>query len=327
VDPLELLDQLGHVEPADQAVMERALAHLADAIRQDTGHLAPSTRAIRRRRFVAAIAAAAGVAAAATAIAITGLDHGNVGRPQPVSQSRSRSAKAVSTGAAPQRSTIAAVLTAFSASRDDILMVTRAVHGEGPCCRANIWISPAGAAPGTIVHSRVSSFTLSGQRLADIAITYTAPATKPATGPQACEGLFGRPRMVYPPIPGVPGTATFVDYPSRLFGHGRVRVQPATVPNPAELRNCLKDGQWQVVGPTVRAGTNEIELGSPSPDGSARLWVSAATFLPVELVTTAQVPGSSPTVVTFGFRFLPPASANQALFTVPIPAGFTKTPI
>jgi hypothetical protein len=324
VDTLELLGLLGQVEPADQAVVDRALEQLADVIGPGAGHRAPGARPGRHRRPVAAIAAAAAVAAAATVAAIAGLGHGNVSRPLPVSQSRSRSAPAITGGATPPRSTIAAVLTAFSASRNDILMVTKAVYGQGPCCRAKIWISPAVASPGTTVHSRISNFTLSWRLVGDIAITYTAVAAKPATGGYACEGLFSRPRIVYPPSPGVAGTETFVNYPARLFGQGRVRVEPATVPDPQALRNCLKEGQWRVVGPTERAGSRQIEL--VSSDGSERLWVNAATFLPAELVTTAQVPGSSPTVVTFGFRFLPPTVANEAFLRLRIPAGFTRTP-
>jgi hypothetical protein len=323
---MDALELLGQVEPADQVVLDAALEKLNDAIHQDSGHVtANSLPARRRRRMTAAVAAAAAVTVAATLAVITSLGTAQPSRSHPGGQGRSATAPAGFASPAHPQSAIAAVLTAFSASSSDILQVTKAVYGEGPCCRASIWISPAAAAPGTTVRSRVVDSTLAGKPVEDMAITYIAPARIPAAGAYACEGLFSRPKIAFPPTSGVPGMATVVDYPARLFAEGHVQVRPATVPNTAALRACFKDGQWRVLGRTTRAGTKEIEFASA--DGSERLWVSAATFLPVQLTSTTPRPGGSPIVVTFGFKFMPPTAANDALLTLTIPAGFSRAAI
>jgi hypothetical protein len=54
--------------------------------------------------------------------------------------------------------------------------------------------------------------------------------------------------------------------------------------------------------------------------GYLRLWVSAATFLPVRLISA----GPDVETITYSFSFLAPTAANKALLTPPIPAGFSK---
>jgi hypothetical protein len=215
---------------------------------------------------------------------------------------------------------VAAILTAFSASRDDVLMVTKVVRGEGSCCKSVIVIAPAGAAPGAAVRSRVQNFTLAGFPLNDMTLSYRAPA---AAGTQAsCASIFGRPRVTGSPATGLPGTATIVDSLGRRWSAGVVRIRPATVPTAAGLAACLRDGRWRELRRS--AGGRSLEL--VTPDGSGRMWVSAATSLPARLTETTPTP-YGPTVISFTFRFLPPTAVNEARIALRVPAGFARTPI
>ena len=74
-----------------------------------------------------------------------------------------------------------------------------------------------------------------------------------------------------------------------------------------------------MTGRGVLHGTRVVELASRG--GDERLWVSAATFLPVRLVSS----GPDVDTITFGFRFLPPTAANEAVLATPsAPAGFRR---
>jgi len=333
MEPLERLCQLGQVERVDQAVLDAALAELTEAIYREASPGPARTSAVRRRsRRPAAMAAAAVLAAAAaSAGAAAWLGHSApASRPEatrPGSQGRSSTAPA-STGssraASPESRTMAAVLTAFSASGNDILMVTKVVRGEGTCCRTIIW-TPARSTPGTTIRTRIKNFTLRGSRLSDMALTYTAPATAPPASSAGCDGIFLRPKIALAPAKGLPGTLTEVSYLSRLWVNGTVRVQPATVPSAAPLRACMKDGQWRDIGQAELGGAKVIEF--VSADGFERLWVSAATFLPVRLFSSTPTP-YGPTTITFTFKFLRPTAANEAaLRPPPAPAGFARKTI
>ena len=333
MDAFDLLEQLGHVEPVDQAVLDAAVQRLAVAVEQDSGRPGRlSGPAVRRRGRVIAAAAVAALTAAAAVAAVTG-----VGRPVPISrdrgshpqaQGRSGGRPGVSAaptrGAAPGSPTVAAVLTAFNASSSDILRVTKIVRGEGSCCKTIIWISPAGSAAGTTVQSRILDFTLSGSRLSDMALAYTAPRMAPATAGASCDDIFGRPRVAPPPGTGLPGMLTVVNYPSHVWAKGDVRVRPATVPSAAALRACLTAGQWHDAGHRVLSGSRAIEL--VSSNASERLWVSAATFLPIRMADTTTTPYSQ-VIITLDFEFLAPTPANQAMLAVSVPDGFARTNI
>lgn len=326
MDALELLGQLGRVEPADQKVIDVALDRLGEAISLDAGQARTSTAQGRRHpRLVIAASTTALVAAAAIGL-IAVLGHSEPGGLRPSGQHQPGAAAAAS---APQPAsvthgspTVAAILTAFSARADDILMVTKVVRGEGTCCKTIMWISPVGPAQGATVRSRILTFSLGGSRLSDTALSYPAPRTAPATAGLGCAQVFGRPKVELPPAAGLPGTMTQVSYPDRIWIQGDVRIQPATVPTATMLSACLRAGQWREVGRSMLAGSRVIELASA--DGSQRLWVNAASFLPARLVATTPTPYGSITI-SFEFSFVPPTAANQAMLAAPvIPAGFSR---
>jgi hypothetical protein len=321
MDTLELLARLGQVEPADPEVLDAALRTLADAVGLDApaalpAHAArPAPRPIWRRPWLAAGTAAAAAVAAVAAVTVAA----SSGHPVPVGSGARRAGPGPVATAGPSgtAAAVAAVLTAFSANSDDILMVTKTMSGDsGPLGKTVMWVAPAGAAPGTTVRSRILSYSLAGSRQSDQALSYTAPATAPASA--GCDGIFRRPRVVLPPAAGLPGRLTIVNYLARSWSDEAVAVQAATVPSGAALQACLNEGQWRVVGHAALGGAKVIELAAPG--GHLRLSVSAATYLPVRLVSSA--PGVD--TITFAFRFLRPTPASRSSLTVPIPPGFAR---
>lgn len=313
MDPLRLLSQLGRVEPVDEVVLDAALGKLADAVGQDRR---PASASLRPR-----LLSAIGMAVALTvAVAVVAW----FGRSAPVTRSGALpKADGSSRPTSPGSPAIAAILTAFGASGNDVLVVTKVVSGEGTCCRSIIRLSPAAPSPGATVRSRIQNFTISGSRLADTALAYTAPATA-AAARAGCGGIFGRPRVATIPASGLPGTLTMVNYTSHVWSKGQVRVVEGTVPTASALRACLKDGRWLIQGRSVRGRSGLIEFATT--DGSGRLWVSASTFLPVRLVESTPRTPYPPVIISFVFKFLPPTAANEAMLTVPIPAGFSEIP-
>jgi hypothetical protein len=330
MDALTALGRLGQVQPADPAVVDAALERLEAAIGQDRPLARTSARAGRRRPWLVTTAAAAVAvtAAAAAFVVVTQLD-------RPAAPTRSAGASlaahgksvtgpagfAGATSSGPRA--IAAVLTAFRASADDILAVTKTMRGDfGTVGPTIIWVSPAQAAPGSTVRSRILALSPRGALRMGQWLTYTATSTvAPSAANGNCAAIFARPRVVYSPATGVPGTLMAISYFYHWWTQGAVTVQAATVPSAAALRACLKSGQWSVTGRRVVQGTRVVEMATPSPGGYERLWVSAATFLPVRLVFG----GPNVDTITFMFRFLPPTAANEAvLATPPAPAGFRR---
>jgi hypothetical protein len=322
MDGLNLLAQLGDVEPVDEHVLDAAVARMLAAA--DVGPRRPHVsrpRAARRRLLRAGAAAAVALTAATAVTAVIVAGHPTAGsRPGPSAAVSGARVTAPSPSAGAYSPAVAAVLTAFSASRDDVLMVTKVVRGEGSCCKSVIVIAPAAAAPGAPVRSRVQNFTLAGSALDDMTLSYRAPAV--AGTQTSCAGVFGRPRVTGSPATGLPGTATIVDPLARRWSAGAVGIRPATVPTAAGLTACLREGRWRELRRS--AGGRSVEL--VSADGSGRMWVSAATALPARLTETTPTP-YGPTVISFTFRFLPPTAASEARLALRVPAGFTRTPI
>jgi hypothetical protein len=330
VDVIELLRTTGVVEPVDQNVLDAALRTLAEAADKDANIGAARLRSGRRYPRLIAAGVAAALAIGATLAVMARVDHdARTGAPLAGPGGKAQSATAPGTSAAPSHSaagspTIAAILTAVTSSGGDILEVTKTMSGDaGTLGKTIIWIPPADAAPGATVRSRIQQFTLAGASQADTAITYTAPSAAAAvpTG-SGCGGIFGRPRAVAPPAPGLPGTMSTIDYLGQLWATGAVSVQAATVPSVAGLRTCLHEGQWVVAGPGVLGNTHVLELASAS--GYEHLWVSATTLLPVQLVSSSPETDT----FTFTFAFLPPTVANRGMLTLPsVPAGFSRVSI
>jgi hypothetical protein len=308
MDALELLGQLGRVAPADQAVVDDALRQLAEASSTE-GRRRPAKRSL----IIATATAAALSFAAAGFLVAAGLQP-----PAPAPAPVSRAVSSPSTRPGIPRPSVAAVLTAFKASSDDILMVTKVFSGgDGPLGKTIIWISPAVAAPHAIVRARILNLNLRGSRLFDSAFSYKSPPASPRANASGCDAIFTRPRPVRPPGPGTRGTFTGVYYDEHSWATMPVVVQASNAPA-ISLRGCLTGSPWAVSGSGRLAGVKVIEFAASG--GYEHLWVNAATFLPVRLIST----GGGPATITFTFKFLPPTPANQAKLTVRIPADFSK---
>ena len=97
----------------------------------------------------------------------------------------------------------------------------------------------------------------------------------------------------------------------------------------AGIRHQLATGQFKIIRRGVVNGRKAIELGltglSRSRAGlhatAARLWVDAASYLPLRQVLRF----STGRVDTGYFRFLPPTAANLAKLRVVIPPGYHRT--
>jgi hypothetical protein len=314
MDAIELLTELGQVEPADQAVLDAALRRFSTSA---GGRRRPATH--RSRMLIAAAGAVA--VAAAGAVALPSV----IGINPPTTPSQSVPSQSTPDQSTPARSgsvSVGAILTAFAASSNDILMVTKTMAGpEGTLGKTIIWIDPLGAGRGAVVQSRILRFTLAGAREVDEALRYTA--SRPSSAP--CGEFFLRPKIAIQPAPGLRGTATFIYYSEHFWSRFAVAVQPATVPNTASLRACLRPGFWRDLGPRVLGETKTTEFAATTKSAVItgpeyeHLWVNTATYLPVRLVTF-----NGAEKITFGFRFLPPTPANKALLRPHIPAGFVK---
>lgn len=190
---------------------------------------------------------------------------------------------------------------------------------EGTIGKTIIWIDPVGAGRGTVVQSRILTFTLGGARLLDWTLRYTEPRRRPAV----CDGFFLRPRIETLPAPGPRGIATIVYYSGHFWGRSAVAVQAATVPSADSLRACLRPGDWGDLGSRVLGRTKTTEFAATANElagpGFEHLWVDSAAFLPVKLLESDDAER-----ITFGFKFLPPTPANKALLRLPIPTGFVK---
>lgn len=99
---------------------------------------------------------------------------------------------------------------------------------------------------------------------------------------------------------------------------------PATVA--AALRTAVSGGTLAVAGQQRMDGIDAIKLTSlPDSRLVETIWVSPATYLPVQ-VAAGPAPGHSGPTQTADISWLPPTTQYQARLTVTIPAGFRQVP-
>ena len=97
----------------------------------------------------------------------------------------------------------------------------------------------------------------------------------------------------------------------------------------AQIRRQVAKGLFEIIRRGVLNGHKAIELGLALPPGhgaglhvtAARLWVDAATYLPMRQVLRF----SDGKQDTTDYRFLPPTAANLAKLRPVIPAGYHQT--
>jgi hypothetical protein len=312
MDPLDLLTQLGHIEPADPDVLERAAARFltglnAPAVR--SRRMLPQIPGVRRLAWLAATTAA--VAAAVTGVAVALTPH-------------SRLAATSAEGGPHAISLTDAILAALDAHAGDIVEISKQVTGGGAADGlTRIWLSPVQPAPGQIQHYRRLTFGSDGKPTNDVEYSYAAPASSSFAPSQDSCTMFSVPATRGQDLLGGPGgfvhsRATWVYYPLKQWWTASAVTSTAWFAGRAQVRACLAAGVWQIAGRGDLDGQRAIRI--IQPDGNATYWLSARTFLPMQMV--AQTPGGE--TITLRFGFLPPTTSNLGEVTPTVPPGFAK---
>jgi hypothetical protein len=96
-----------------------------------------------------------------------------------------------------------------------------------------------------------------------------------------------------------------------------------------DIRKALSCGQFTTSGTEKVGRVNAIKLVPVRPGiTSAVLWVDPSTYLPVRVAVGMRNPSGGLKVSNQheDVQWLPPAPANLAKLTAPIPSGFVQVP-
>jgi hypothetical protein len=262
-------------------------------------------RRVRARRRVPALAAALAVTAAAV-IAVTSLIAG----PQ------------AGGGPAAAHSLRARLLTAIDAARGDILSAQGRPTGRGQHGGSDQTLTyPWYPRPGQQVRIHTLGLGADGKLFRDDESIFTMPA---GHGTPAMNPVDGEADLT------VTGTYIGVYPPRHAWGKWQHLTLTLGLPaDAAGLRHQLATGQFTIIRRGVADGHKAIELGmtglNPSKTGlhatAARLWVDAASYLPLRQVLQF----STGRQYVTDYRFFPPTAANQAKLRTVIPAGYHRT--
>jgi hypothetical protein len=267
--------------------LERLAPDTADVLRPVYD---PPRRRVRRAGL--ALGAAAALAAAAMTAAVTS---GPAAAPITASALRTR------------------LLAAIDTASGDILF-TRSPGGP---LRGGQY--PAYPRPGQKVHVRVGPAVGSdGEIYKDGEYSFAMPAQNPARNYTSHLDQGGL---------QLDGTLLVVNHFRHVWGVWHGRFELGFTLNAAGIRAEIANGQFTVVGRTELHGQQAIELKinvppsdqAPPHTVAARLWVDAATYLPMREDTRRSTGQQS----VSDFVFLPPTPANLAKLRPVIPAGYT----
>jgi hypothetical protein len=268
------------------------------------------SRRIRARRRVPAVATALAVTAAAV-FAVTAL----------------LPARQAGGGLAAMPSLRARLLAAIVAARGDVLSAQVAPSGPGENGGSGQTLTfPWYPRPGQRVSMHTLGWGADGRLFKDAESIFTMPAG------------HGAPSSTNPLDPGERGgadldvTGTFIAVFPAKHAWGEWHHLSLTLglsANAAGIRDELAQGQFKVIRRGVLNGHRAIELRLVLPSGhgrglhvtAARLWVDAATYLPMRQVLRF----SDGKQDTTDYRFLPPTPANLAKLRPVIPAGYHRT--
>ncbi len=124
------------------------------------------------------------------------------------------------------------------------------------------------------------------------------------------------------------GRAVILDYRSRQWwsrpSEG-VRCEP---PTPATILRDLAQGDYSLAGRTTIDGKPSLELVSTAPTSGlhpitklSTLWVDAATYLPIQSVSTGHLAERTT------FSWVAATKSTAAILKVAVPPGFHRAPI
>jgi hypothetical protein len=217
----------------------------------------------------------------------------------------------------------ARLLAAIDAARGDILSAQIRLSGPGS---EQTLTFPWYPRPGQQVKMHTLGWNAAGRLFKDAESIFTMPAGR------------GAPSSANPLDPSERGGADlnvtgafFAVFPARhAWGEWHhLSLTLGLSADGAGIRRELTQGQFKIIRRGVVNGHKAIELGLSGLSGhgaglhvtSARLWVDAATYLPMRQVLRFSTGKQDMT----DYRFLPPTAENLAKLRPVIPAGYHRT--
>jgi len=264
-------------------------------------------RRVRARRRVPVLAAALAVTAA-VAVAVTSLLPG----------------PRAGGGLAAAHSLRTRLLAAIDAARGDILMTQGqpsgpSQHGGSAYTLTYPWYPR----PGQQVRIHTLGLGADGKLFRDDESIFTMPA---GHGTPAMNPIDGEADLT------VTGTYIGIFPPRHAWGEWHHLTLTLGLPaDAAGIRHQLATGQFKIIRRGVADGHKAVELGLTALSSSkvglhataARLWVDAASYLPLRQVLQFSTGRQYMT----DYRFFPPTAVNLAKLRPVIPAGYHRTTV
>ena len=290
--------------------MERHTPDAVDVLRAVYDHPRRSARSWRLsprvpRRHVLRAGLALGAAGAVTAVAVTAVAviaavaHGPATKATPL--------------AAPALRT--RLLAAIDTASGDILYA----HG-GPAPGGGTWLWPWYPQPGQEVHFRILGLRSDGTPAKDAEYTFTMPSGNDAANSYSSNVDQGGLQLA--------GTILAVNHTRHVWGQWHGNFVLGFPLDAAGIRAEIANGQLNVVGSTELNGQQAVELEITLPPNNeapphvttARLWVDATTYLPMQQFLRLSDGEQNVT----DYTFLAPTAENLAKLRPEIPAGYTQ---
>jgi hypothetical protein len=207
------------------------------------------------------------------------------------------------------------LLAAIDTASGDILYAQ-----GGPAPAGRTWQSPAYPQPGQKVHIRILGLGSGGAIFKDGEYSFTMPPGHRGAGSYTSDLDQGGLQLS--------GTIMDVNHFRHLWGEWHAKFALGFTLDAAGIRAEIADGQFKVVGPTELHGHKAVELKINVPPGNeaaphvttARLWVDATTYLPIQ--QSLRMSDGQRNVTDY--TFLPPAAANLAKLRPEIPVSYTR---
>jgi len=205
-----------------------------------------------------------------------------------------------------------AILDAFEQSSGGIFaMVGQSQSSNGPASSERMWVYPMFPHPGQQVRVRVQE-ARRGTVEQDVESAYIQPS--PSAGAPAS------------------GATLTVNYATRTwFRQQTPAFEVSFTEGPSAIRGGLASGTFRITGTGRIHGRPAIKVTTTKSGGGTTttqtLWVDAKTYAMLQgtgTTTSLRPNGTMFHTRTEQFEVLPATTANLALLTSPIPAGFTR---
>jgi hypothetical protein len=207
------------------------------------------------------------------------------------------------------------LLAAIDTASGDILYA----HG-GPAPGGGTWQSPAYPQPGQKVHIRILGLGSGGVIFKDGEYSFTMPSGNDGANSYSSNLDQGGLQLS--------GTVMDVNHFRHLWGEWHSKFILGFTLDAAGIRAEIANGQFKVLGSTELHGQRAVELKINVPPNNeapphvttARLWVDATTYLPLQQFLRMSNGEQNIT----DYTFLPPTAENLAKLRPEIPAGYTR---